>query len=200
MLPSDARARISGLPDHVSVGGDAVVHEDVAGARLRVSAASFFQSGPAAAELLVHTVRDACGSLLNDSGPVLDAYGGVGLFAAGLPLSSAIVVESSRSACADARVNVPAAEVVCMPFEQWTPSRVRLAVVDPARAGLGRDAAAVLAATGAERVVLVSCDPVSLARDAVLLAERGYGLACSTVLDLFPNTPHVEVVSVFERR
>ena len=87
-----------------------------------------------------------------------------------------------------------------MPFEQWTPSRVRLAVVDPARAGLGRDAAAVLAATGAERVVLVSCDPVSLASDAVLLAERGYGLAGSTVLDLFPNTPHVEVVSVFERR
>jgi tRNA/tmRNA/rRNA uracil-C5-methylase (TrmA/RlmC/RlmD family) len=77
---------------------------------------------------------------------------------------------------------------------------VRLAVVDPARAGIGREATAVLAATGAERVVLVSCDPVSLARDAVLLAEHGYAHRESVVLDLFPNTPHVEAVTVFERR
>jgi 23S rRNA (uracil1939-C5)-methyltransferase len=49
------------------------------------------------------------------------------------------------------------------------------------------------------RVVLVSCDPVSLARDTVLLAGHGYRHGGSTVLDLFPNTPHVEVVTVFDR-
>jgi 23S rRNA (uracil1939-C5)-methyltransferase len=176
-----------------------VVHESVAGARLRVSAASFFQSGPEAADLLVSAVRDAGGALLAHSQGVLDAYGGVGLFAATLPLGAAIVVESSRSACADAVANVPHADVVCVPFEQWTPRPVQVAVVDPARAGLGRDAAAVLAATGAERVVLVSCDPVSLARDAMLLAGHGFRHGGSTVLDLFPNTPHVEVVTVFDR-
>ncbi len=196
---SAPQARVTGLPAHVAVGPSAVVHETVAGATLRVSAPSFFQSGPAAAELLVATVRDACGPLLHEPGRVLDAYGGVGLFAAALPMASAVLVESSRSACADARVNLPDTQVVAVPFEQWQPTPVRLAVVDPARAGLGVDACDVLVATGAARVVLVSCDPVSLARDTALLAARGYRHTGSTVLDLFPNTPHVEAVTVFER-
>ncbi len=199
VLPSNPRARIDGLPGHVSVGPDAIIHERVGGSSLQVSAASFFQSGPAAAELLVRTVREAAGPLLTEAGPVLDAYGGVGLFAAALPLDLAVVVESSRSACADAAINVPDAEVHCMPFERWSPRPMRLAVVDPARAGLGREAAAVLSGTDAERIVLVSCDPVSLARDTTLLAEHGYRHSGSTVLDLFPNTPHVEVVTVFLR-
>jgi 23S rRNA (uracil1939-C5)-methyltransferase len=96
-------------------------------------------------------------------------------------------------------VNLPAATIAAVPFERWSPRPVRLAVVDPARAGLGAEACDVLVATGVERVVLVSCDPVSLARDTVLLGARGYRYAGSTVLDLFPNTPHVEAVTVFER-
>jgi 23S rRNA (uracil1939-C5)-methyltransferase len=198
-LPSDPRGKVSGLPAHVGIGPDAVVHESVAGVSLRVSAASFFQSGPAAADLLVDTVRVACGDLLADDSQVLDAYGGIGLFAAALPMRNALVVESSRSACADARVNVPAATVRQSPFEHWSPQPVRLAVVDPARAGLGAEAAGVLARTDAERIVLVSCDPVSLARDAALLGGHGYRHIDSTVLDLFPHTPHVEVVTVFDR-
>ncbi|MBI4935993.1 MAG: class I SAM-dependent RNA methyltransferase [Actinobacteria bacterium] len=203
-LATDPRGRavdatIDGLPDHVAVGSSAALHEHVAGARLRVSAPSFFQSGPLAAELLVRTVGAACGHLLRPDEPFLDAYGGIGLFAATLGGADVMVVESSPSATVDAAVNVPHARVMCEPFEQWTPVPVRLAVVDPARAGLGRDAVDVLAATGAERVALVSCDPVSLARDAVLLAAHGYAHHESVVLDLFPNTPHVEAVTVFER-
>jgi hypothetical protein len=72
-------------------------------------------------------------------------------------------------------------------------------VVDPARAGLGREACDVLAATSATRIVLVSCDPVAMARDTALLNERGYVHQGSRVLDLFPHTPHVEVVTVFDR-
>jgi 23S rRNA (uracil1939-C5)-methyltransferase len=193
-------ARLEGLPDHVSAGPAAVLHETVAGARLRVTAESFFQSGQDAAALLVRTVATACGELLHEPGTFLDAYGGIGLFAATLGDAAPLVVESSVSACADARVNVPGAEVICTPFEQWSPRAVRLAVVDPARAGLGPAAAIVLAATHAERVVLVSCDPVSLARDATLLAGHGYVHSGSTVLDLFPHTSHVEVVTVFDRR
>jgi 23S rRNA (uracil1939-C5)-methyltransferase len=75
-----------------------------------------------------------------------------------------------------------------------------LVVADPARSGLGEQAVARLAATGAGRLVLVSCDPVSLARDARLLAAQGYDLVDSQVLDLFPQTPHVEVVSRFDLR
>jgi len=197
-------AQALGLPESVRVGADAALHELVAGARLRVSAASFFQSGPQAAELLVAHVREACGDLLTEGDSMLDAYGGVGLFSATLALPTgmnAIVVESSESACRDAAINLgAAAEVVCLRFEDWTPQPVRLAIADPARAGLGREGVAALAATDAERIVVVSCDAPSLARDAVLLAAAGYQHRGSTVLDLFPHTPHVEVVTRFDRR
>jgi 23S rRNA (uracil1939-C5)-methyltransferase len=196
---SSVQARIDGLPAHAAVGPDAMLHEEVAGVLLRVAAPSFFQSGPAAAELLVRTVREACGEA-STAAPTLDAYGGVGLFSACLPLHDVVLVESSVSACADAEHNLPRALVRQMPFERWTPTSVALAVVDPARAGLGAEGAAVLAATGTPRVVLVSCDPVSLARDSTLMAAHGYEHRGSTVLDLFPNTHHVEVVTVFDRR
>ena len=199
--PSPA-ARITGLPAHVAIGADEVLHEHVAGARLQVTAASFFQSGPAAAELLVSTVRQACGDALTDlQGPLLDAYGGIGLFAATLGAQRSIMVESSPSSCADAVANLGDRAIVHhTTFERWAPQPVELAVVDPARAGLGRRATDVLAATGAARVVLVSCDPVSLARDTTLLAVHGYRHAGSTVLDLFPHTAHVEVVTRFDRK
>jgi 23S rRNA (uracil1939-C5)-methyltransferase len=197
VLPSAPSATLEGLPADVAVGPAGVVHERIGDATLRVSAASFFQSGPAAATLLVDEVRRACGELL-DGRPWLDAYGGVGLFAATLG-GPATVVESSRSASADARVNVPAAAVECTPFEAWSAAPFDLAVVDPSRSGLGREATDVLVATGAARVVLVSCDPVAMARDTALLLERGYAHRGARVLDLFPHTPHVEVVTVFDR-
>lgn len=192
---------ISGLPPEAEVGAEAALYETVAGASLRVSAGSFFQSGPAAAELLVHTVREACGQALTElRGPMLDAYGGVGLFSAALGAEQSILVESSAASCADAVVNLRGRSVVHRSlFEEWTPQPVDLAVVDPARAGLGAAATEVLAATDAARVVLISCDPVSLARDTTLLAAHGFVHAGSTVLDLFPHTSHVEVVTRFDR-
>ena len=198
---AQATAEFDGLPDHVAVGETAMLYETVAGVSLRVTAASFFQSGPSAAELLVDTVRSACGDVLtNLRGPMLDAYGGIGLFAATLGADKSIIVESSRSACLDAAANLgERADVHCMRFERWQPQPVGLAVADPARSGLGREASEILAATGATRIVLVSCDPVSLARDATLLAAHGYALRSCTVLDLFPHTPHVEVVTRFDR-
>jgi 23S rRNA (uracil1939-C5)-methyltransferase len=198
-LPSQAGAEVVGLPNHARIGADASLTEHIDRVPLRVSSASFFQSGPAAAELLVSAVRERCGELLHTDEPVLDAYGGIGLFAATLPMRRAVVVESSPTACADARVNVPGASVRHTAFERWTPSPVRLAVVDPARSGLGAEGVGVLVGTGAERIVLVSCDPVSLARDTALLVARGHRHAGSGVLDLFPHTPHVEVVTTFER-
>ena len=173
---------------------------EVGGVRLELSPESFSQSGPEAARLLVETVDSLVGEECG-SGTFLDAYGGAGLFSAtvGRRFDDVVLVEASGPACADARRNVPRAEVVCSPFEDWTPRPVEVAVVDPARSGLGRDAAAVLAATGVRRVVLVSCDPVAGARDIALLGAHGFGHRSSTVLDLFPQTHHVEVVSLLER-
>jgi 23S rRNA (uracil1939-C5)-methyltransferase len=189
-----------GLPTDVGVGQDAVVHEVVAGTSLRISAASFFQSGPAAAELLVAAVQQACADFaLADT--IIDAYGGVGLFASNLDGGKVIVVEGSDVACADAAANLAhrRARVVRSQVEQWRPRRADLVIADPSRSGLGRQAISVLIATQAPRMVLVSCDPVSLARDAGLLRERGYDHVRSTVYDLFPQTHHVEVVTIFDR-
>jgi 23S rRNA (uracil1939-C5)-methyltransferase len=83
--------------------------------------------------------------------------------------------------------------------EHWAAEAADLVIADPARAGLDKGGVAVVTATGADRIVLVSCDPVALARDARLLSEAGYRHAGSEVFDLFPNTPHVEVVTRFDR-
>jgi 23S rRNA (uracil1939-C5)-methyltransferase len=189
-----------GLPTDVGVGQDAVVHEVVAGTSLRISAASFFQSGPAAAELLVAAVQQACADFAQ-ADTIIDAYGGVGLFASNLDGGKVIVVEGSDVACADAAANLAhrRARVVRSQVEQWKPRRADLVIADPSRSGLGRQAISVLIATQAPRMVLVSCDPVSLARDAGLLRERGYDHVRSTVYDLFPQTHHVEVVTIFDR-
>lgn len=200
-LPLDRRgrptaARVDGLPAAASVGADAQLVERVAGRSLRVTSQSFFQSGPDAAELLVSAVAGVLGRA---AGLFLDAYGGVGLFAATLAEGDVVLVEGSASSCADARVNLPTATVVRSRFEDWTPVKVDVAVADPARAGLGGKAAEVLAATHPERLVLVSCDPVAMARDTALLSAHGLQHSGSIVLDLFPHTHHVEVVSSFTR-
>ncbi len=197
----DGDVELLGLAPDVAVGPAAAVHEVVAGKTLRVSAPSFFQSGPAAAELLVAAVREACGELV-EAASVVDAYGGVGLFASAFDGRKVTVVESSDSACADAAVNLAGrrAEIVRGFVEQWKSRRADLVIADPSRNGLGRQAVAVLSATQASRIVVVSCDPVTLARDAGLLREAGYDHVRSTVYDLFPQTQHVEVVTTFDRR
>ncbi|MCB1000552.1 MAG: TRAM domain-containing protein [Ilumatobacteraceae bacterium] len=196
---------VSGLPDDVATGSDAVVHERVAGRELRVSGESFFQSGLEAAELLVRTVADVAGAALIGAAEVVDAYGGVGLFSTTLVPDTAHVtlVEGSAAACDDARHNLRAArsrhEVVRSSVERWRPDRADLVIADPSRQGLGPEAARALAATEAPVLVLVGCDPVAYARDAGLLAACGYRLVHSVAIDLFPQSHHVEVVGRFER-
>ena len=185
--------------DELAGGRRAWLFEVVAGVRLRVSARSFFQAGPDAAEALVAAV----GQALGPSETLADLYAGVGLFAATVGRGARVVaVEASASAAADARVNLAGgdAKVVRRDVARWRPRAVEAAVADPPRAGLGRGGLRAVAATRASRVVLVSCDAGALGRDARLLAEAGYAWTGSTLVDAFPHTPHVEVVSRFERR
>lgn len=194
---------VGGLPVDVHVGDRAWLVETVDGHDLRVSAASFFQSGPQAAELLVDAVRRRAPELAQDS-HVLDAYGGVGLFAVTAASSARLVtlVESARSSCFDAEHNLAGrnARVVRGEVGQWQPDAdapVDVVIADPARPGLGRPGVTSLAAASPAPIVLVSCDPVSLARDAALLRESGYRPDVVEVIDLFPHTPHVETVTRF---
>ncbi len=209
------RGQVTGLPKDVGVGIESLVHEVIAGVKLRVMMTSFFQSSHEAAELLVAAVRAAAGerALSGVDGRIIDAYGGVGLFAATL-LSADVpvsVVESSESSCRDAAVNLfkhlaetrdtsQPSEIVHSNIEQWSPVSAGLVIADPARTGLGPLAVSRLVATNVPRIVLVSCDAVAGARDLRLLIDSGYELEKVTVLDLFPNTPHIETVSVLQRK
>lgn len=180
-----------------------VLTEVVAGVPLRVSIGSFFQSSPHAAELLVAAVGRASADIDLPMARVVDAYGGIGLFACTVAAEAAevIVVEGSSSACADARANLRGrhSSVVERRVEDWEPVAADLVIADPARSGLDKQAAAVLAATEAPVLVLVSCDTGSLARDTRLLADHGYVHDGTEVIDAFPNTSHIETVTRFVR-
>jgi 23S rRNA (uracil1939-C5)-methyltransferase len=198
-----AAGSVRGLPEGTGIGSSAALEEVVAGQRLRVSMGSFFQSGPQAAELLVDAVRRAAPEL-SGAGLVVDAYAGVGMLGACAtdPLSRLIAVETSRAACADAEHNLGhrKARVVRGEVGGWHADPgtvVDVVLADPARSGLGRPGVAALARLGAPVLVLVSCDAASLARDAKLLAATGYRHDRSEVVDTFPHTTHVEVVSRF---
>ena len=198
--PASAEATTS-VPAGVALGAGASVTEVVCGERLRISAHSFFQTRLDGAEALVRAVRDAAGHL-NPSSVIVDAYAGVGLFAAALGHDADVVcIEQSASSCGDARHNLAGRRTTIIQgkVERWRPRPAELVVADPSRRGLGAKAVDVLAAAGAPRMVLVSCDAVALARDARLLATAGYRLEMATLVDLFPQTPHVEIVSEFHR-
>lgn len=188
------------VPDGVTVGARARITETIEDVSLQISARSFFQTRSDGAAALVRTVREL--SAPAPAGLVIDAFGGVGLFAATVrPESEVVVIDTSSSSCNDARRNLRKrrSSILQIDVASWKARRAALVIADPARAGLGAGAATALASAAAPVVVLVSCDPASLARDAKLLASHGYRHARSVVVDLFPHTSHVEVVTQFIR-
>lgn len=207
----DGPAEITKVPEGVRVvaaadllaGRRAWFHDEVAGRRWRVSARSFFQARPDGAAALVEAVRAALDGALPADGHAVDLYGGVGLFAGTVAAHArTTLVEQSASSAADARVNLAGqdARVVRADVDHWGPASADVVVADPPRTGLGRRAVERIAATRAPRLALVSCDVAALGRDARLLADAGYDLVGSQLVDLFPHTSHVEVVSRFDRR
>ena len=178
--------------------------ERIGAERFAVSAPSFLQVNTKAAGALVGLVVSALDASPGDS--VLDAYSGVGTFT--LPLARAdldvTAVEAGGSAVRDLRRNLEEAglhaEVAPGDVARALPELGPFdrAVVDPPRSGLEREALDALAAVRATRLVYVSCDPATFARDAGRLAEHGYRLTGVTPVDLFPQTFHVEVVGAFD--
>ena len=186
--------------------GSPYLHEELAGRRLRVSAGSFFQVNTEQAEALLEVVREY--ARIEPGETVLDAYGGVGTI--GLALAGragrVLIAEASPSAAADARKNassVPNATVIEGAVEAVLPAlegAIDVAVLDPPRAGVAARALAALAARRPRRIVYVSCDPSTLARDLGRLLEQGYALQEVQPVDMFPQTYHVECVALLAAR
>lgn len=178
-------------------------------AAYRVSAGSFFQTNRHLIDELVRIVTAGHSGEL-----ALDLYAGVGLFSTALSdIHHIVSVESSQTSSGDLSYNLPSkAEAIQATTEQYlarlenkgrvgkggSPPHIvhtpDLAVVDPPRSGLGERVARKLATLGAPRVVYVSCDPVTLARDLVPLLAAGYRIEQAHLVDLFPQTYHLESV------
>lgn len=192
------------VPDDVLVASaddpsDASIEDLVAGRRWRISAGSFFQTSDQGAETLVSAVDDALDGV---DGPVVDLYSGVGLLGGGAAADRLHTsVESNASAVDDARHNLgDQSRVVQERVERWVPDTAFASVIaDPARAGLAASGVAVIDQTDARRLVLVSCDPASLGRDTALLRADGWSHQGSVVVDMFPTTSRIEVVTRFDR-
>ena len=187
--------------DELSGGHRAWFHEVVAGRKWRISAGSFFQGRPDGADALVDTVVAVLGEAVEPGAAVVDLYSGVGLFAGVLGQRTGgrvVAVESNRSAVADARINLAdlaSARIVRSDVRRWGPSAADIVVADPSRHGLGADVIPRIGETGARALALVSCDPGALGRDAGLLTAAGWRLGPVRLVDLFPHTAHVEVVT-----
>ena len=188
---------------HANLIGNNHITDTVADHTFRISAPSFFQVNTSQAAQLVRLVTGYLD--LRGGETVLDAYCGVGLFAAHLAGHAGLVVgvEVAPAAVADLLENTAGmdnVEIVEGPVEAVLPDLdvpLDAAVVDPPRAGVDRFALDALVARHPGRIVYVSCDPATLARDAKRLARAGYSLVEVQPVDMFPQTYHVESVALF---
>lgn len=194
---------------NVALAGPLELDEALGESSYRLSATSFFQVNRAQSLALIKVIGALRSWKAADQ--VLELYCGVGTLS--LPLGRLGVrlhgVENHAAAVEDARANARANGLDRLSFsvadalaafdqlpEGFVPG---VALMDPPRKGLEPGLAAVLAEKGPPDLVYVSCDPASLARDVKLLAQGGYRLESCQGVDLFPQTPHVESVSLLRR-
>ncbi|MDY6876968.1 MAG: class I SAM-dependent RNA methyltransferase [Chloroflexota bacterium] len=188
---------------HANLIGNNYITEVVAGRTYRISAPSFFQVNTPQATQLVRLVTEYLD--LGGDETVLDGYCGVGLFTAHLAERAEMVigVELAPTAITDLLENTAEfdnVEIIEGPVEAVLPDldvSLDAAVVDPPRAGVDRFALDALVACRPARVVYVSCDPATLARDTKRLTRAGYRLVEVQPVDMFPQTYHVESVALF---
>lgn len=176
-----------------------------------ISPDAFFQANtPVAAHLVTEVLRALA---LQERAQVLELYCGVGLFTAPIAVGAGYIlgVEGNAAAIADAQmntriagvsdrvafINAPVEQAVVQPTVQQ--QRWDAVVLDPPRAGVTQQALLALVNLATPKMVYVSCDPATLARDAQILGANGYHLRYALPLDMFPQTHHVETVALFER-
>ncbi|MEU9999278.1 TRAM domain-containing protein [Streptomyces sp. NPDC050848] len=190
------------------VHGRPFVRERADDRTYRVGNGGFWQVHPKAAQTLVLAVMQ--GLMPRKGDTALDLYCGVGLFAGAIAdrvgdQGAVLGIESGKRAVEDARHNLEAYERVRIEqgkVESVLPrtriTEVDLIVLDPPRAGAGKQTVKHLAGLGARRIAYVACDPAALARDIAYFKEGGYRVRTLRAFDLFPMTHHVECVAILE--
>ncbi|MBT2440562.1 class I SAM-dependent RNA methyltransferase [Streptomyces sp. ISL-36] len=190
------------------VHGRPFVRERADDRTYRVGNGGFWQVHPKAAQTLVLAVMQ--GLMPRKGDTALDLYCGVGLFAGAIAdrvgdQGAVLGIESGKRAVEDARHNLQDYDRVRIEqgkVETVLPrtriSEVDLIVLDPPRAGAGKQTVKHLAGLGARRIAYVACDPAALARDIAYFKEGGYRVRTLRAFDLFPMTHHVECVAILE--
>jgi 23S rRNA (uracil1939-C5)-methyltransferase len=194
-----------GVEEHL-LGGRDHIRESLGGLTFQVSAGSFFQTNTAQAERLFGIVLNA--AALTGEETVVDLYSGTGAISLllarrcrrvyGIEVAPAAVADAVRNAQVNGITNC---EFLTGEVRFVLPELISrgvtadVAVCDPPRAGFHPKALAALATLGAARIVYVSCNPATLARDVGELARAGYRLEWVQPVDMFPHTPHIEVVA-----
>jgi 23S rRNA (uracil1939-C5)-methyltransferase len=194
-----------GVEEHL-LGGRDHIRESVGGLEFQVSANSFFQTNTAQAERLFALVLDSAG--LEGGETVLDLYSGTGAISLqlakrcrwvyGVEMTQAAVDDAARNAAANGIANCTflAGEVrFVLPSLMAQGVGAQVVVADPPRAGFHPKALRALLQMGPARIVYVSCNPATLARDLGELVRGGYRLEWVQPVDMFPHTPHIEAVA-----
>jgi len=188
----------------VLAGSDHIVME-VSGKRFKVSATSFFQINTRQAQAMVKRLSEHLS--LDEDMTILDVYCGVGLYSSFLApkVKRLVGIEISPASCEDFVLNLDEFENVEL-YEasaeevlgsiSFNPDII---ILDPPRAGLGVKTIEGIFTQGAGQLAYISCDPATLARDGKQLAAGGYSLVKVTLIDMFPQTYHIESISFWEK-
>ena len=192
--------------------GEPSIKEKLGDLTFEISANSFFQTNTGQGEILYQEIKDATN--LNGDEILYDLYCGTGTI--GLYLSKkakkVFGFEVIRSALDDAEKNAVRNNISNIVFVKANldtffksgqlPKRVPkpdVIVVDPPRAGMHEDMTNYLPKLGAKKIIYASCNPTTQARDAKILNAYGYRIISSTMVDMFPHTPHIETVMLFSK-
>jgi len=210
---SAKKAQIASADTHEVMFGPGYIEEHLNDFRFRISSGAFFQTNSMAANILFEQVLGGCG--LTGSEVVWDLYCGTGTLATGLAKAASKVIgfELLPEAVADARINAELngadnCEFVVGDMKALLRSssdltgrygNPQVVVTDPPRAGMHPCVVESLALLAPLRIVCVSCNPATLARDLKMLLES-YRLLRVQPVDLFPHTPHIEAVAVLEKK
>ena len=197
--------------EFITIFGPGYIEDTLCGLTFRLSPRSFYQVNHHQAQRLYDAAIQLAGITKADT--VLDLYCGVGTITLAMARAAGKVigVEVIPQAVEDARENakrngIDNAEFFCGDAGQAALMlekqgiKADVVVVDPPRKGLNADAIEALHRFAPRRIVYVSCDPATLARDVALLKERGYTLQSATAADLFPRCAHVETIVLLGRK
>ncbi len=196
-----ARVTLAGSSKPATFGDPRPVQVGFDGAPLVLPAGGFAQPSDEGAAILARRVKELANARDLDVHELFAGAGTLTVALAGDARVSSIEIDEAAIACARenlARRGLTAKQSIGDAESSPIPKRASVVVLDPPRTG-ARGACKAIAEAKPKRVVYVSCDPPTLARDARLLADAGYALIGLEIVELFPQTSHVETIAVFSR-